>query len=518
MIASHIFRWLFPVALGLLDTEVAQILLHSKPLICESDYAEYVYYHANLSQPLSSILNQYLWRSSTSVTVFSEVSYYQEIVRPYESCSLLFVEHFPIANASGFRAINRKRVVTSSAAYDHVHEVFIKHNIYDAVFFVVGQSQLVIRHYNRYRKQYSQWTTLKHNPFIEATRDLAGSLMAVKGYTSSDLMFIDFLVANMNATIGEVRGYKIGFAILYRIFDYGSMYHQMYMHQTKGIQALVPVLHEPKPMISILVDPFDVETWIVIGVTILATASLRLFYSRRYNVWEYLTSVREIVANSIESSPLLFYRQLERFNIGVLNLLNVVVMTAYNSLVISFLLNTRYFPELDTFDQVNKTCCWESSHAANVLKFHVSNNCLSSSNESYNSPRSHKDRYLCYFIDTIAELTVGEFMAVNSYRRSELVIQTEPVMAISNEDVGLIEWIRVYANVFYAENALYKSMEPFEGFATHPSNQDKPIAVGDLTLMWLAYFCGLSLSLVALIGELVFYYFKQQMLGRIYVE
>nr|NP_001345558.1 ionotropic receptor 116 precursor [Aedes aegypti] len=516
MNATHIFSWLLPVTIGLLDAEV-EILRHSKTLICESISTEFVYYETNLSHALDSVLNRYLSSSSKSRTVITDIIRYHATVS-YESCSLLFLDHIPEMDVFILRSTNRKLIVTSTASYDHISELFIQHKLYDAVFFVFDQSQLAIRYYNRFRKLHYEWETLEYNPLIEATRDLVGSPIDVKGYTRMDLVFIDFLVVNMNATSNASRVTNIGMAFTHSIYEYGGFFHQIYMHQTTGLQILVPKLDEPKPMISVLVDPFDFDTWLMCGAVILATAFLRMCYSRRCTVWQYLRSVQDIVACSIVSTPLSYHRLLERFNIGLLNLLNVVVITAYKSLVISFLLNTRYYPELDTFQQVNESCCWDSSAIARTLELHVSNSCLSRySNYSFNPTRRHNGRFLCYFIDRYIELSYKEDLSqriAENYRRSRLVIQPYPVMAVSYGDVGVIEWIHFYAGVFFAEGALFKFFDiRDEKFSAHRSNQEKPIAVRDLSLMWIAYCCGVCLSWIVFIGEFGFYYFEKRVLG-----
>lgn len=314
----------------------------------------------------------------------------------------------------------------------------------------------------------------------------------------------------MNATLDESPESVAKAALFYTQFrtEFLRNYQFVYMHQTLQLRILVPRLNELLSMIAVMVDPFDVETWTLYGAMILTAAVFRFCCARRFTLRQFIQSIQDVVACTILNRSIRLHRQLEQLVVACLKLVNVVLTAAYGSLVISFLLNPRFHPELDTLDQINESCCWWWTLEFNFLKFRHFEDCLSVILDKVYIPRvSDRGRFQCYLVDSTMETLSGDMLSdpaiATHYRWSKLAIQQYPVIAIAIGGVGMVKRISFYAEVFFAEGGLYKFFgEEAQRCWDGGSNQDTPIGLEDLSLLWTVYCFGIASSFAVFVAEL----------------
>nr|NP_001345787.1 ionotropic receptor 113 [Aedes aegypti] len=506
MAQKFAFLLFLPTIHSLLHTTTLQQLQHSKSHICEPGQPELVYIGNNLTEPLDNLLKLYLLTMTEPKTIVTNVNDYLWMIS-YALCPLMFVENEYLATEFQYISEHMKLIVTSAEAFDSLNAHFIEYQIYDTVFLVLDESQLIVYHYNHFLRKQNQWMTLDSNPMIEAARDLNGFEFVADSNNAMEETFAEFITTNINATpVQHAR--SIGLLYSHQMFVFGRLFNHIYMHRTAGLRVVVPRLLQAKPMIFVLVDPYDIETWMTYGVMILASAFLRMFCSQRYGFQQYVTSLQDIIACVVLSSPITFYRLLEQLILGVFKLLSMVLMTAYESLVISFLLNPRFYPELNTIQQINDSCCWALSDDVMMLNFQHFDDCRSVFYEEHYVPSvQDQGRFSCYLVNPTFEKELKDLMAhdviAKQYRWSKVQVQPYPVMAVAFGSVGLVRRTCFYAGVYFAEGALFRVYEFDEkrsGMERHRS--DRPVTIEDLSLLWVVHLVGIGLSMIAFAGEM----------------
>lgn len=170
-----------------------------------------------------------------------------------------------------------------------------------------------VYYYNHIIGKLNRYTALVSNPLIEATRDVAGSAMIVAWGEDIELEFTKFALSRLNGSLSNPRA---AFHVIYMPIPTSvkPKFQYTYMHRSMKYPILVPRLNQAKPMFWILLDPFDVETWILFSVMMLIVATFRTYCSRRYTPRQFLRSLQDVLLCAVLGTPILFYRQLEQIN------------------------------------------------------------------------------------------------------------------------------------------------------------------------------------------------------------
>uniref|UniRef100_A0A182PVT1 Uncharacterized protein n=1 Tax=Anopheles epiroticus TaxID=199890 RepID=A0A182PVT1_9DIPT len=113
---------------------------------------------------------------------------------------------------------------------------------------------------------------------------------------------------------------------------------------------------ERRSIFSILLDPFDVYSWGAFGLTTAVVSLLLSLFGESYRRYNVVLVVLELVMNALNGPTHQFEGRFEIRMIGLFMLMNVVLISCYQSLVISLMSTVRYDTEIDTIEQVNETC------------------------------------------------------------------------------------------------------------------------------------------------------------------
>uniref|UniRef100_A0A182SKT1 Ionotropic glutamate receptor C-terminal domain-containing protein n=1 Tax=Anopheles maculatus TaxID=74869 RepID=A0A182SKT1_9DIPT len=112
----------------------------------------------------------------------------------------------------------------------------------------------------------------------------------------------------------------------------------------------------PKSVFLVLLDPYDRFSWIAFGLTVIALSMVLFWFAESSRYTSILLIVLEMLMIVLNGPTHRLVDRFERFIVGLFMLLSIVVISGYQSLVISFMSSPRYDPQLDTVDAINDTC------------------------------------------------------------------------------------------------------------------------------------------------------------------
>ncbi|KFB46541.1 hypothetical protein ZHAS_00014634 [Anopheles sinensis] len=111
-----------------------------------------------------------------------------------------------------------------------------------------------------------------------------------------------------------------------------------------------------KSIFAILIDPFDYISWGVLALTIVIVSCLLAALGETYRRYGIALTSLELLMMSINGPTHRYGGRFEVRIVGIFIMMNIVLVSCYQSLVISFMSAGRYEPELDTLVQINDTC------------------------------------------------------------------------------------------------------------------------------------------------------------------
>ncbi|KAL1374564.1 hypothetical protein pipiens_001649 [Culex pipiens pipiens] len=277
---------------------------------------------------------------------------------------------------------------------------------------------------------------------------------------------------------------------------------------------MVPRLNKPIPSVHILTDPFDVPSWVMIVAVLTSLALLRTSLGNRKTIVEFLQNICDILGSFTIGSDVICCREMERWLNAVCILLSVVVINAYQSMIISYLLCPRFYPELDTLELMNESCCWDSDEQASLFQHY--NACpdpymyaMLYGDEETGISILHRMLF-CSLLDSwTKEITdVNPPLAITSgkFRWSKQTLNEWPMMGWTAGDAVVTERILVLSAIFFAEGALDRFHSPRASWQGDTSRNilGMPTNVGELSLVWGVYLTVNAVPLLAWIqGECV---------------
>ncbi|KFB46543.1 hypothetical protein ZHAS_00014656 [Anopheles sinensis] len=147
--------------------------------------------------------------------------------------------------------------------------------------------------------------------------------------------------------------------------DQNIDYYYSIMHISSGDYITLPEVSELcfmvprsglKSLFWVLIDPYDAFAWIAFGVTVFLVSLVLTCFGESLRHYSVGLVVLEILMSVVNGPTHKFVGPFESRIIGMFLLLCIVLISGYQSLVISFMSAPRYEPELDTVQQINDTC------------------------------------------------------------------------------------------------------------------------------------------------------------------
>uniref|UniRef100_A0A182IL45 Ionotropic glutamate receptor C-terminal domain-containing protein n=1 Tax=Anopheles atroparvus TaxID=41427 RepID=A0A182IL45_ANOAO len=111
-----------------------------------------------------------------------------------------------------------------------------------------------------------------------------------------------------------------------------------------------------KSIFAILIDPFDYTSWAAFALTIGVVSFVLALFGESYRRLNVGLISLELLMTAINGPTRRYGGRFEVRIMGLFMMMNIVLFSSYQSLVISFMSTGRYEPELNTLDQINDTC------------------------------------------------------------------------------------------------------------------------------------------------------------------
>uniref|UniRef100_A0A8W7PD94 Ionotropic glutamate receptor C-terminal domain-containing protein n=1 Tax=Anopheles coluzzii TaxID=1518534 RepID=A0A8W7PD94_ANOCL len=173
--------------------------------------------------------------------------------------------------------------------------------------------------------------------------------------TAHDIEIGQTMAKRHNGTFAMAQG-------LLQCFDY--VYTAIYATSV-GSFATLPEMFQmcflvpksaPKSVFAILSDPFDYYCWGTFIFTIATVSVLLSLFGESYRQYNVGLVFLELVMNALNGPSHRFYGRFEVRLVGLFMMMNIVLLSCYQSLIISLMSSARYDPEIDTIEQINDTC------------------------------------------------------------------------------------------------------------------------------------------------------------------
>nr|NP_001345557.1 ionotropic receptor 111 precursor [Aedes aegypti] len=478
------------------------IILQLKSAVCPQGSPLVLYRHENLDHSDAVLLNEILTNQSESKIITNELNQFM-LLATEDSCGVFFFGNLikdVLFIARLFPA--RKLIIAQKNSFHVIQEALQSKPLANSVIFVHDEQQYAIYHYNQFRKELRTLSEISADPIADSVRQFR---LSVFNELPLEVPFVDLLLSRTNSS--RVT-YESNFHFFF-MYEFGDVrLDHVYMHRTEGLRILVPRLNMPKPMIYVLIDPYDAATWVTYAAMVFLASILRSYFSNRLTTSELLSNIRLIFGFILIDSSITFYHELDRALLGLFKVMNIVLMTAYESLVISFLMSPRFYPEWDTIDQINESCIWDESMTVEPFRFRHIRKLPLENGDIYSSIEVGRNLSYCFVFSPRFNLLLrerkGQPLFTSGYRWSRATLQTSPVMAAAYGDPAVREVIVFYAAAFFAEAGLYQHfLSETRREVVEFTIQENPVGVGDLSLVWLVYLVGVGCSFLTFAIEFV---------------
>uniref|UniRef100_A0A182WT81 Ionotropic glutamate receptor C-terminal domain-containing protein n=1 Tax=Anopheles quadriannulatus TaxID=34691 RepID=A0A182WT81_ANOQN len=121
--------------------------------------------------------------------------------------------------------------------------------------------------------------------------------------------------------------------------------------------AVVVPRAKPKPIVSILIDPFDLYVWITYLVLVLTMAVTISLFGKLLGRRRFMEIVLELIMMCLAGPSRAYGGAFETQIITLFCLMGIVLVSSYQSLVISFMSYVRYDSEINTLDEIYERYC-----------------------------------------------------------------------------------------------------------------------------------------------------------------
>uniref|UniRef100_A0A182WT80 Ionotropic glutamate receptor C-terminal domain-containing protein n=1 Tax=Anopheles quadriannulatus TaxID=34691 RepID=A0A182WT80_ANOQN len=232
-----------------------------------------------------------------------------------------------------------------------------------------------IYRWNRYSHQ--RITINPHNITVpDELRDLHGynitmyTLEEISKVMTFDAYFLELIASKRNATAIQTDHYS------YKIIDVLPLVNVQNMiipwivpsFGTTFIAVVVPRA-KPKPIVSILIDPFDLYVWITYLMLVLTMAVTISMFGKFLGRRHFMEIVLELIMMCLAGPSRAYGGTFENRIITLFCLMGIVLVSSYQSLVISFMSFVRYDSEINTLDEIHERCLFRDNNDAKYFKF-----------------------------------------------------------------------------------------------------------------------------------------------------
>ncbi|XP_049281313.1 uncharacterized protein LOC125762831 [Anopheles funestus] len=374
-----------------------------------------------------------------------------------------------------------------------------------------------ILHWNRFSHQ--TITIDPHNIIVpDESRDLHGSEIELylMEHHSKAMTFDAYLLKQISVKINATAIVTDNFSNRIAIMPLLGMYNIDILWLIPGVgtvfwAVLVPRA-KPKSIVSVLIDPFDMYTWITYFILVLTMAISLVLFGEFLGRRHFVEIVLELIMISIAGPSRTYGGSFENRLITIFCLMGIVLISSYQSLVISFMSYVRYHPEIDTLADIEERCLFKDDKDARFLNLRTYPNGTFPGLDkvcSFEMGRDNEQR----------TVTLASKLALGSHETDVIDYISYRVAHYRHANFKFYDYQMCYiirphlhkVFKFYIQAILesgiydhYYSMKSQPAWVyKQVTFVDRVVKVGDLTLLWYAYACGTLLSVVCFVVETI---------------
>uniref|UniRef100_A0A182YR38 Ionotropic glutamate receptor C-terminal domain-containing protein n=1 Tax=Anopheles stephensi TaxID=30069 RepID=A0A182YR38_ANOST len=265
------------------------------------------------------------------------------------------------------------------------------------------------------------WVVEKHGQSLQALEQVGpdeDSGWNLRGQTITFLNLDQFRESTQDIDMGQTiaKRHNGSFVVaqsLMQCQDY--MYSPMYavsigsfVTLPEMFQLCFVVPKSPlKSIFAILSDPFDLYCWGAFLLTICMVAVLLSLFGESYRRYNVGLVFLELVMHALNGPSHRFYGRFEVRLVGLFMVMNIVLLSCYQSLIISLMSSDRYEPELETIEQINDTCWFQRDVFVQSLGYRFKNTLYTY--ESYGSYETIWSNKICQMV-MCSDLSTGHML------------------------------------------------------------------------------------------------------------
>uniref|UniRef100_A0A2Y9D285 Ionotropic receptor n=1 Tax=Anopheles gambiae TaxID=7165 RepID=A0A2Y9D285_ANOGA len=377
---------------------------------------------------------------------------------------------------------------------------------------------LQIYRWNRYSHQ--RTTIDPHNITVpDEMRDLYGYqiVMFCEDYISTvmtfDAYFLELIANKRNATVIQTDEYSYEVMDVMPLMNVKNMIFTWIVPSfgTTFLAVVVPRA-KPKPIVSILIDPFDMYVWITYLVLVLTMAISISLFGKLLGRHRFLEIVLELIMMCLAGPSRAYGGAFENRIITLFCLMGIVLVSSYQSLIISFMSYVRYDSEINTLDEIYEQCLFPDNKDAQFFNFKTFPN---GSNPDTNfacqmqSARDNEQQTIMMrsksIVDKHAYATDHHIRhRIENFRFAKTKFIEYPLCWLVK--MHLRELFLFYTQAVF-ESGIYeyyynnKSQPAWQ--YEHRTFVNQVVMMKDLLLLWYAYVVGMVVSMLCFAAETV---------------
>uniref|UniRef100_A0A8W7MU31 Ionotropic glutamate receptor C-terminal domain-containing protein n=1 Tax=Anopheles arabiensis TaxID=7173 RepID=A0A8W7MU31_ANOAR len=324
--------------------------------------------------------------------------------------------------------------------------------------------------------------------------------------------FLEQIAIKRNATAIQTSDISRGIEVLPIINMQNMVYSWIIPAFGTTYKAVKVPRAKPKPIVSILIDPFDLYVWITYLVLVLTMAVTISLFGKLLGRRHFMEIVLELIMMCLAGPSRAYGGTFENRIITLFCLIGIVLISSYQSLIISFMSCARYGPEINTLKQIHDQCLFPDDRHAKFYNFKTFPN--------GSLPRADSECTLIFAqnneIQTLMILSNLE-EENNSYSKESFIRHNLENYRFA--ETKFLEYLMGFSiQPHLRELFLFYIQAVFESgiYEYYYKNQTKPnwqykhktfveqvVKVEDLLLLWYAFFVGTLVSMLCFVVEMV---------------
>uniref|UniRef100_A0A6E8WA31 Ionotropic glutamate receptor C-terminal domain-containing protein n=1 Tax=Anopheles coluzzii TaxID=1518534 RepID=A0A6E8WA31_ANOCL len=126
---------------------------------------------------------------------------------------------------------------------------------------------------------------------------------------------------------------------------------------------------KPRPIVSILTDPFDLYVWITYLVLVITMAISISLFGKLLGRRRFMEIVLELIMMCLAGPSRAYGGSFENRIITLFCLMGIVLVSSYQSLIISFMSFVRYGAEINTLQEIQDHCMFPDNQFSKFYNF-----------------------------------------------------------------------------------------------------------------------------------------------------